>query len=403
MEAADRQPPSEIPSRPEPQVRPQTRIKSWILHPRSILSALLLWSGIGIVIGGVVEIVFAQMASGIWVWEGRLSMDSARWYDVTRSAIATVGLFGLGGAALLAYRRQHTSEGQHALDRERQILEVRKQSAADTSDLRSRYAVAAEQLGHERPAVRLAGVYAMGSLADDWQNAGSPKQQKVCVDVLCAYLRMAYDPESDRAKEGEREVRHTIIRVISAHLQDPHTPETWCGLDLDFTKAVFDGGDFSGAKFTGGWVNFHEATFTEGWVTFERAEFSDVRVDFHSHFAGGTLLFLLTEFKQGCWVSFFDAELSDGQVQFTDSKFIGGSVDFNSAAINGGEVLFMGASFDGSTVDFRNCSGKEPGKLNFIRPKSWAHPPLVDWYDGPSPSWVRPATWPPHVSPSANT
>ena len=35
--------------------------------------------------------------------------------------------------------------------------------------LNERFATAAEQLGSDKPAVRLAGVYAMAGLADDWE------------------------------------------------------------------------------------------------------------------------------------------------------------------------------------------------------------------------------------------
>jgi hypothetical protein len=72
------------------------------------------------------------------------------------------------------------------------------------------------------PAVRLAGAYAMAGLADDW-----PENRQTCVDVLCAYLRLPYDPEpgdgatpADRAAHrANREVCRTIIRVIGAHLR----------------------------------------------------------------------------------------------------------------------------------------------------------------------------------------
>ncbi|MGW9306250.1 hypothetical protein ACWHA3_36220 [Streptomyces cyaneofuscatus] len=45
----------------------------------------------------------------------------------------------------------------------------------------------------------------------------------MCVDVLCAYLRMPYetDPAGPGFRHGEREVRLTIIRTIRSHLQDP--------------------------------------------------------------------------------------------------------------------------------------------------------------------------------------
>ena len=124
--------------------------------------------------------------------------------------------------------------------------------------LNERFATAAEQLGSDKPAVRLAGVYAMAGLADDWQ-----ENRQTCVDVLCAYLRMPYEPDpGDESPEPQRlafqairEVRHTVIRVITAHLKKD-AAISWQGLNFDFTGVVFDGGDFSFAEFSGGRVSF---------------------------------------------------------------------------------------------------------------------------------------------------
>src|SRR5215471_17998800 len=59
-----------------------------------------------------------------------------------------------------------------------------------TRTLNERFATAADKLGSDKPpAVRLAGVYAMAGLADDW-----PESRQTCVDVLCGYLRMPYVP-----------------------------------------------------------------------------------------------------------------------------------------------------------------------------------------------------------------
>jgi hypothetical protein len=60
-----------------------------------------------------------------------------------------------------------------------------------TRTLNERFATAAEQLGEDKPpTVRLAGVHAMAGRADDWD-----ENRQTCVDVLCAYLRMPYEPD----------------------------------------------------------------------------------------------------------------------------------------------------------------------------------------------------------------
>ena len=108
--------------------------------------------------------------------------------------------------------------------------------------------------------------------ADDW-----PENRQTCVDVLCGYLRMPYEPDpggeaalADRAAyRANREVRHTIIRLIGAHLREGALA-SWQGLNLDLTGVVFDGGDFRGAEFTGGEVRFDWAQFTGGTVDFRQ-------------------------------------------------------------------------------------------------------------------------------------
>lgn len=172
---------------------------------------------------------------------------------------------------------------------------------ADAEQLAQRYTTAASQLGHEKAAVRLAGVYAMARLADDWD-----EQRKVCLDVLCAYLRMPYEPDtaSEKYREGEREVRYTIIRLIRDHLQEPNVPTTWCGRDLDFTNTTFDGGDFEGVKFTDGTVSFGGAEFTGSVVSFGGAKFTGGEVSFRgAEFTGGYVSFGSAEFTTGCSIN----------------------------------------------------------------------------------------------------
>jgi hypothetical protein len=135
--------------------------------------------------------------------------------------------------------------------------------------LNERFATAAEQIGSGKPAVRLAGIYAMAGLADDWN-----ENRQTCIDVLCAYLRMPYEPEPSPdssalqrlAYQANREVRHTVIRVITEHLK-AGAAVSWEGLNFDFTGVVFDGGGFRGARFSGGWVTSLTPSSQPAWLT----------------------------------------------------------------------------------------------------------------------------------------
>ncbi|WP_127469791.1 pentapeptide repeat-containing protein [Streptomyces sp. B27] len=291
--------------------------------------------------------------------------------DVIKTTVTVLTLIGAALAALYAYRKQLLDEGASHL--------------ADATQLTERYTKAAEQLGHDRAAVRLAGVYAMARLADDW-----PEQRQVCVDVLCAYLRMPYETDINEPgfRHGEREVRLTIIRIIRSHLQDPSDATSWCGRDLDLTGATFDGGDFSGSTFSGGQVSFSGATFSEG-VFFSGATFCGGKVFFNrSTFSGGQVFFVGSTFSgssvyfvgsmfsgsevffggstfSGGQVWFRDSVFSDGQVEFSRASFSGSRIDFGSATFSGGLGNFRGATFSGGQVSFSGAA-LVGGRLSFL-------------------------------------
>jgi uncharacterized protein YjbI with pentapeptide repeats len=325
----------------------------------------------------------------------------------------------------------------------KQTLEQQREQLKQTLDeqrartLNERFATAAEQLGSDKPpAVRLAGVYAMAGLADDWK-----EHRQTCVDVLCAYLRMPYEPDPGKhapapkrlAFRASREVRHTVIRVITAHLKDD-AAVSWQGLNLDFTGVAFDGGDFSRAEFSDGTVSFRGAVFSGGTVDLGYAAFTDGRVDFGgarfsdgtvgfrgakfsggtvgfrgAAFTGGTADFSYAEFTSGT-VSFRSAEFSGGTVSFSSAAFSRGTADFTHAEFSGGTVYFRraalssGAVFSGGTADFTHAvfsggtvdfgvGGRvgfsraefSGGTVDFSGAADWSFPPAFPWADTPPP------------------
>ncbi len=324
-----------------------------------------------------------------------------------------------------------TAEEAH-VDTDKTLIEQREQLEKTLAEqhvrtLNERFGTAAEKLGSDKaPAVRLAGVYAMAGLADDWED-----NRQTCIDVLCAYLRMPYTQDPGAGEEGklaflaDREVRHTVIRVIANHLRDNATV-SWQGRDLDFTGVLFDGGDlsrarfsggtirfggavfsggtvdFSGVRFSGDLVDFYSAEFSGGAVDFRGAEFSGGKVDFsrarfsgssvdfcRARFSGGKVYFNSAEFSGGT-VGYSDAEFSAGEVRFGGAKFSGGTRDFSGAEFSGGTVYFDDAQFSGGKVDFSRAgfsggsvdfsrAGFSGGKVDFSAVSVWLHRPQFDW------------------------
>ncbi|MGV9601665.1 pentapeptide repeat-containing protein [Streptosporangium sandarakinum] len=272
----------------------------------------------------------------------------AEFLDTLKIVLAVIG--GIGGvvALVVAYRKQRIGEEENHRARE----------AARREDVKlyvDRFDKASAKLGDTSAAVRLAAVHALASLADDW-----PDGRQMCIDVLCAYLRMPLEPEPDANQDpaglatwrAMREVRATILRLIGAHLQR-EAPISWSGVDLDFTGVVFDqGADFAGAVFSGGEVRFNRAEFLGGEVRFNRAEFSGGTVRFgHTKFLGGTVMFSGAKFS-GRRVMFDRAEFSGSTVMFNRAEFSGDTVQFNHAAFSSGTVAFSGAKFSGRRVMF---------------------------------------------------
>jgi hypothetical protein len=112
---------------------------------------------------------------------------------------------------------------------------------AHAEGLAKRYQDAASQLGHDKPAVRLAGVYAMARLADDWS-----EERQTCVDVLCAYLRMDLKmrdyPQDEHFSvrlpdDGDMQVRRAICELISSRVTPFDMGGPWSDCDFNLRYA----------------------------------------------------------------------------------------------------------------------------------------------------------------------
>ncbi|WP_308163212.1 pentapeptide repeat-containing protein [Nocardia alni] len=306
--------------------------------------------------------------------------------ELTRIALSVAA--GVGGAVALvvAYRRQRDTErGRFA----------------------ELFGAAAKQLGDADVAVRIAGVYAMAGVADEF---GAPGRRQQCIDVLCGYLRLPYDPaaganhlvsrtetsENEGAKlevryqlrQNEREVRRSILDVIVAHVR-PSAGVSWSDRNFDFADAVLEDSDFRYAVFAGERTYFARAEFIgDRATTFEYTRFTGQYVSFRSCvFRGETTLFRNTEFAptelarsewramdlrfdgavfesrvgfegavfRGPRVSFDGVSFRGERTSFADTKFLTERTEFDAAVFDGEAVRFDGAEFDGAQISFANA------------------------------------------------
>ena len=217
-----------------------------------------------------------------WLWivadQVRASADrtSAR-LDAVRTGLAAGAGAGAAVGLMLAFRRQHHHEIATALaDRdatERRVTEL--------------YAKAAELLGSDKAAARLAGLYALEHLAQD-----NPGHRQTIVNVICAYLRMPFTPPAgwnslprtaskvrrpapkvSPEVSGEIQVRLTAESILSSHLHDerprgerqriPADPQFWDDTELDLSGATLVN-DICWVGCRLDIANFNQATFVGG-------------------------------------------------------------------------------------------------------------------------------------------
>ena len=346
--------------------------------------------------------------------------------DTLKTALLVIGGSGALAGLYVAYRKQRTDEANHLRDQDKLFTE--------------RYTAAVAQLGSDKAAVRLGGVYALARIADD-----SERDRPTCLKVLCAYLRMPYDPDEQQTDPAERQVRTTAQTAISDRLRPDH-PGFWLDAEIDLTGANlidlnFKGitaGSFGarGATFSGhaafseamfsGQARFSKATFS-GEARFDKATFGgDAWFDeatfgayawFRGATFGGDAGFGEAKFGGGAifagakfsWTAWFGEATFGGDAGFGAAEF-GGEARFSQAtfsgdawfdgAIFGGEARFSEATFSGDAEFDEATFGGDAGfdKASFRRehppvwPDGFAEPDGIVW-DPPDPTH-QPATAP---------
>ncbi|MEV7804492.1 pentapeptide repeat-containing protein [Microbispora sp. NPDC088329] len=261
------------------------------------------------------------------------------------------------------------------------------------------YAKAAEHIGHEKAAVRLAGMYALERIAQNYQ-----EHRQTIVDVICAYLRMPYTPppgtsvrsvaerispslakvSKNTQESGQEEVIEVVqelqVRlaaqdILCRHLrcEDSETSNNsnfWKGMrvnligayleDLDFENCRPESIECNNATFAGV-TNFNGAQF-EGDADFYDAVFHSATWFGAARFCGtagfGGAKFMHT-------ASFMPSTFFKDAV-FTEVEFRGDTVF--AKTLFRGDAIFAGATFAPHTqfvvVNFTKGATFEDAKVD---------------------------------------
>lgn len=287
------------------------------------------------------------------------------------------------------------------------------------AERRSRYTKAIEQLGDEKAAVRLGGIYTLVGLVDEWlaDNTLKPKERQkegqVIINNLCSYIRSPFPlaehresieylknkppkywtenikNDENKLKE-EQEVRQTIFREISLRIEQESTTKKsvgWNGLLYDFSNSEifyplselhFKNPNFSYSKFYGT-ANFYGSIFIDG-ANYTLSEFMGDAVFMKSSFRGKTS-FREAKFYANTWFSVAGDQKAEfyNKAVFTHAKFrkytdFSGvtfhKTDFSSSEFHRNihfsntefteKVTFQSALFNGEIIDVAGCFNQNP-------------------------------------------
>lgn len=227
------------------------------------LSLVFLWGFMASLI--VIAILFwgfmAYEVSELWPFNSTTRLNQDKLFEILRNAVTAAAALGVGITLFFSYRRQQTAEKTQQLAAEAQVTAANAQQvAADAlklstqqheldqnrrldalgADLRTRYSKAAEQLAAEQMAIKIAGIYSLSALADDWAEHGDLDQRQVCIDLLCSSVRLH---QSMQVSQDVTELERITFNAIQDRLT-AKTPDRkfWgeCSINMDVNELTPD-------------------------------------------------------------------------------------------------------------------------------------------------------------------
>lgn len=338
------------------------------------------------VIGGLIWL-YATYEAGELPWLNQERLTQNKLFEIIRNAVTTAAALGVGITLFFSYRRQQTAEQTQRIGAEAQLtaskaqqvaaqaltlstkqheLDQSRRADAVISELRSRYAKTAEQLGSEQLPVNLAGIYSLAALADDWLEQRNADERQVCIDLLGSYFKL-----QTPSTPGAAECKAAVFDVVTARLKwETEERKYWgkCEVVLrnfgelsDVNDVMIrDGGilNFSGAalpglsvmqniQLLGGVITLTALKPNQGRLSIRESRLyrgrmlvsASARVEERN--AYGTVEFIKVHLL-GAVVS---VRIPTGSVVFRDCVFRSGSL--NVSASSGGSVEFINCRFVG--------------------------------------------------------
>lgn len=317
---------------------------------------------------------FAWLQLGtIFVKDLETRPDQDLLFGILRNAVTAGAALGVGMTLVLSYRRQKTLEENQTttanallisskaqetasdaleLSNKQHQLEVDRRTYDQIKDLRERYAAAASQLGNDSATVRMAGVYVMATLADEWHRQDHDDQRQACIDVLCSYYRA--EPKDEDRKDLDWPVKEAIWRSIISRLRQDSDETRWSSTRIDLRDVQQAPSQITGIKQDSSLIDLSGSRFTAGLsvttCVLESGHLNMRRISV----AQPGLIFRNVLFRGGRITLDFRKEESS-IIQFVGCRFTGGRLELLEMA--GSRVEFIDCQFNGGELDFSRMFG----------------------------------------------
>lgn len=293
----------------------------------------------------------AYTTQNFFPWERQPVLTAEEQSGILRNAVTAAAALGVGVTLLLTYRRQKTTEDNFLVTTGLLELQQRQHDVQIVSDLRERYALAAEQLGSDKLPLAIAGVHSIESLTDEWYEQKNEVERQNCVSLLTEFLKLSSRRTKKvpgigpliiqtllgRLRKGLPEGRYWNLKVNMAYSAPQNVADLYLDdaiLDLRGIKAIDNGDHETGLMsrwcVVSGEANLSDLDLSEGSLVFRDSSFEGGKVTLHMDEAtnhGGQINFRNCLFSGTNFMNPFDSR-DTVSLTFTDCVFRDGSFTF---------------------------------------------------------------------------